>query len=73
MDYAKNRGKECLNFKVDFENTYDSINCGFLDYMLMRFGFNDRWQVWIRACVVLVVSRFWLMGVLLKRLVSFGV
>ena len=43
--------KECLIFKVDFEKACDSVSWSFLDYMIRRFGFNDKWCRWIRACV----------------------
>lgn len=32
---------------VDFEKAYDSINCNFMDYMLVRFGFNEKWRSWV--------------------------
>jgi hypothetical protein len=40
-----------LIFKVNFEKAYDSVDWSFLDYMLGRFGFSDKWRAWIRACV----------------------
>ncbi|GAU10246.1 hypothetical protein TSUD_418780 [Trifolium subterraneum] len=43
--------KECLIFKVDFEKAYDSADWGFLEYMLRRCGFCDKWVDWIRVCV----------------------
>ncbi|KAK2449806.1 hypothetical protein QL285_008962 [Trifolium repens] len=51
IDFAKRSGKECLILKVDFEKAYDSVDWGFLDYMLMRFGFGDKWRAWMKACV----------------------
>ncbi|MCI04498.1 LINE-1 reverse transcriptase like, partial [Trifolium medium] len=36
VDLAKRSGKECLIFKVDFEKAYDSVDWGFLEYMLRR-------------------------------------
>jgi hypothetical protein len=45
IDYAKKIGKNCLIFKVDFEKAYDSVDWGFLDYMLCRFGFGVKWRV----------------------------
>jgi hypothetical protein len=51
VDFAKKTGKECLILKVDFEKAYDSVDWTFLDYMLQRFGFNDTWRGWIRACI----------------------
>jgi hypothetical protein len=51
IDYAKKTGKECLILKVDFEKAYDSVDWKFLDYMLQRFGFGEKWRSWMRACV----------------------
>jgi hypothetical protein len=51
IDYAKKSGKDCLILKVDFEKAYDSVDWGFLDYLLGRFGFNEKWRGWMRACV----------------------
>ncbi|WJX24305.1 hypothetical protein P8452_13428 [Trifolium repens] len=51
IDYAKKTRKECLIFKVDFEKAYDSVDWGFLDYMLRRFGFNNKWRAWMKACI----------------------
>jgi hypothetical protein len=51
VDLAKKVGKECLILKVDFEKAYDSVDWGFLEYMLRRFGFGGKWIGWIRACV----------------------
>jgi hypothetical protein len=51
IDYAKKLKKECLILKVDFEKAYDSVDWGFLDYMLRRFGFGDKWCVWMKTCV----------------------
>ncbi|MCH80733.1 LINE-1 reverse transcriptase like, partial [Trifolium medium] len=51
LDVAKKMGKEVLVFKVDFEKAYDSVDWGFLEYMLRRFGFCDKWVEWMQACV----------------------
>jgi hypothetical protein len=51
VDVPKRQGKECLIFKVDFEKAYDSVDWGFLEYMLRRFGFCEMWIGWIRACI----------------------
>jgi hypothetical protein len=51
VDWVKKSKKECLIFKVDFEKAYDSVDWGFLEYMLRRFGFEDKWIDWIRVCV----------------------
>jgi hypothetical protein len=51
VELAKRTNRECLIFK-DFEKAYDSVDWGFLDYMLHRFGFCEKWIDWIRACVL---------------------
>jgi hypothetical protein len=51
VDLAKKFGRECLIFKVDFEKAYDSVDWGFLEYMLRRFNFGGKWIEWIKACV----------------------
>ncbi|MCI14793.1 LINE-1 reverse transcriptase like, partial [Trifolium medium] len=51
VDLAKRTGKECLIFKVNFEKAYDSVEWGFLEYMLRRFGFCEVWIGWMKACV----------------------
>jgi hypothetical protein len=43
--------KGCMIFKVDFEKAYNSVNWKFLEYMLTRFGFGEKWIVWMKACV----------------------
>ncbi|GKE02138.1 RNA-directed DNA polymerase, eukaryota [Tanacetum coccineum] len=40
------------DFKVDFENAYDSVKWDFLDMILYRFGFGDTWRGWIKGCLV---------------------
>jgi hypothetical protein len=51
VDLAKRKKKECLILKVDFEKAYDSVDWGFLDYMLVRCGFCDKWREWMKECV----------------------
>ncbi|PNX65871.1 cytochrome p450, partial [Trifolium pratense] len=51
IDFAKKSGKECMILKVDFEKAYDSVDWGFLDYMLGRFGFSPKWRAWMKSCV----------------------
>jgi len=51
VDYAEKTKKECLVLKVDFEKAYDSVDWGFLEYMMVRLGFGTKWVVWMKACV----------------------
>jgi hypothetical protein len=51
VDLARRNGQSCLILKVDFEKAYDLVEWSFLEYMLRRFGFCNKWIEWIRACV----------------------
>ncbi|MCI06917.1 LINE-1 reverse transcriptase like, partial [Trifolium medium] len=51
VDLARRLKKECLILKVDFEKAYDSVSWSFLDYMLGRLGFGDKWRAWMKTCV----------------------
>ncbi|GKV25647.1 hypothetical protein SLEP1_g35046 [Rubroshorea leprosula] len=38
-------------FKADFEKAYDSVNWAFLDEMMRRLGFGEKWRLWIKECL----------------------
>ena len=46
--WSKNAG---VIFKIVLENTYDHVEWSFVDYMLWRFGFGEKWCSWIRECI----------------------
>ncbi|GLT46093.1 hypothetical protein SLA2020_198760 [Shorea laevis] len=48
---AKKSRRSTIIFKADFEKAYDSVNWGFLDYMMTRLGFNMQWRKWIMECL----------------------
>nr|GEX10654.1 RNA-directed DNA polymerase, eukaryota, reverse transcriptase zinc-binding domain protein [Tanacetum cinerariifolium] len=52
MEWYKLKRKKLMIFKVDFEKAYDSLCWGYLDYVMERFGFGDKWRSWIRECLV---------------------
>ena len=39
-------------FKIDFEKAYDHVDWGFLDHMLQRKGFSQKWRFCIRGCLL---------------------
>nr|GEX25718.1 RNA-directed DNA polymerase, eukaryota, reverse transcriptase zinc-binding domain protein [Tanacetum cinerariifolium] len=46
-----NEKKRSLIFKVDFEKAYDSVRWDFLDDVLKKFGFRNKWYDWIQTCL----------------------
>ncbi|GKV50170.1 hypothetical protein SLEP1_g56883 [Rubroshorea leprosula] len=51
IDKAKRKKKKSFVFKVDFEKAFDKVNWNFLDYMMVRLGFNEIWRKWIMECL----------------------
>ncbi|GKA33082.1 RNA-directed DNA polymerase, eukaryota [Tanacetum coccineum] len=43
--------KQTFLFKVDFEKAYDSVRWDFLDDILSKFGFGEKWRKWIHCCL----------------------
>ncbi|GJT10260.1 RNA-directed DNA polymerase, eukaryota [Tanacetum coccineum] len=51
LSWCKKRKKQSLIFKVDFEKAYDSVRWDFLENVLRKFGFGDKWCKWIQCCL----------------------
>ena len=51
VDLAKRRKHECLILEVNFEKAYDSVNWGFLEYMIRRVRSCEKWVEWMKAFV----------------------
>ncbi|XP_019431881.1 PREDICTED: uncharacterized protein LOC109338984 [Lupinus angustifolius] len=47
----KKKNGDCFIFKVDFEKAYDSVNWGFILYMMDMMGFCSKWRSWIKSCL----------------------
>jgi hypothetical protein len=44
---VKRKKQNGVVFKVDFEKSYDKVNCHFLHYMLDKKGFGNTWCDWV--------------------------
>lgn len=51
VDFAWKEGRNCIHFKVDFEEAYDNVDWNFLRYMLNRMGFGNKWKRWMELLV----------------------
>nr|GEU39486.1 RNA-directed DNA polymerase, eukaryota, reverse transcriptase zinc-binding domain protein [Tanacetum cinerariifolium] len=51
IQWCKLKKKQSLVFKVDFEKANDSVRWDFLDDILGKFDFGDKWRMWIQSCL----------------------
>lgn len=49
-EVKKDKNKQCVIFKMDFEKAYDFLSWDFLYYMLRKLGFCEVWIKWMKAC-----------------------
>lgn len=50
IDSSKMAFKEGAIFKIDLGKAYDHVDWKFVDYMLGKFGFGNRWRGLIKEC-----------------------
>ena len=51
VDEKRRSGGEGVVFKIDFEKAYDHVEWGFLDHVLQRKRFSQKWRSWMRDCL----------------------
>ncbi|GJV16132.1 RNA-directed DNA polymerase, eukaryota, reverse transcriptase zinc-binding domain protein [Tanacetum coccineum] len=51
LQWCKIKKNQSLIFKVDFEKAYDSVRWDFLDDVLKKSGFGNKWCDWIQTCL----------------------
>ncbi|GJS19942.1 RNA-directed DNA polymerase, eukaryota, reverse transcriptase zinc-binding domain protein [Tanacetum coccineum] len=50
LSWYRDRKKELMVFKVDFEKAFDSLRWDFLDLVMEKLGFGLKWRSWINGC-----------------------
>ncbi|OMP03932.1 reverse transcriptase [Corchorus capsularis] len=51
VDSMRKGGEGGICFKVDFEKAYDSVDWGFLEFIMRKMGFGEKWMKWNSKCV----------------------
>ncbi|GJW48717.1 RNA-directed DNA polymerase, eukaryota [Tanacetum coccineum] len=51
ISWCKHKNTKAMIFKVDFEKAFDSVRWDFLDEVLKKIGFGDKWRSWIQGCL----------------------
>nr|GEV09854.1 RNA-directed DNA polymerase, eukaryota [Tanacetum cinerariifolium] len=51
IQWCKKKKKQSMIFKVDFEKAYDSVRWDFVNTILKKFRFGDKWCKWIHSCL----------------------
>lgn len=51
IDILEKGQKGGFLFKVDFEKAYDSVDWGFLQFIMGKLGFARKWRKWIMGCL----------------------
>nr|GEU67124.1 RNA-directed DNA polymerase, eukaryota [Tanacetum cinerariifolium] len=51
VQWCKKKKKQSLVFKVDLEKAHDSVRWDHLDDIMRKFGFGEKWCMWIQSCL----------------------
>lgn len=51
VEETRRTNKKGVVFKIDFEKAYDMVDWNFLDFVMGKKGFNNRWRKWIKGCI----------------------
>nr|GEW68104.1 RNA-directed DNA polymerase, eukaryota, reverse transcriptase zinc-binding domain protein [Tanacetum cinerariifolium] len=56
LQWCKLKKKQSFIFKIDFEKAYDSVQWDYLEDVLKKFGFREKWCKWIRMFKGIVLN-----------------
>ncbi|XP_073035927.1 uncharacterized protein [Primulina eburnea] len=51
VEEHRRKKKQGWVLKVDFEKAYDNVDWRYLDFVLLKKGFGERWRKWIKGCI----------------------
>ncbi|XP_020973015.1 uncharacterized protein LOC110269490 [Arachis ipaensis] len=51
VQWLKTRKKKAAIIKLDFQKVYDRVRWSFVDIVLQKMGFGQRWRNWMKECV----------------------
>ncbi|XP_015944180.1 uncharacterized protein LOC107469315 [Arachis duranensis] len=51
VQWIKARRRSSAIIKLDFQKAYDRVKWSFLDIVLQKMGFGQKWRGWIKECV----------------------
>ncbi|GLT51328.1 hypothetical protein SLA2020_247510 [Shorea laevis] len=51
VEEVKRKKQSAFVFKADFAKAYDCVDWSFLDWMMDRLGFGNKWRDWIMECL----------------------
>ncbi|GJU41066.1 putative RNA-directed DNA polymerase, eukaryota, reverse transcriptase zinc-binding domain protein [Tanacetum coccineum] len=51
MAWYRKKKKDLMVFKVDFEKAFDSLRWDYLDAIMEKLGFGNKWRSWIAGCL----------------------
>ncbi|GJU79479.1 putative RNA-directed DNA polymerase, eukaryota, reverse transcriptase zinc-binding domain protein [Tanacetum coccineum] len=51
MAWYRKKKKDLMVFKVDFEKAFDSLRWDYLNTIMEKLGFGNKWRSWIAGCL----------------------
>lgn len=67
LEEAKRNKQSSVLFKLDFEKAYDSVDWNFLDVMMKKLNFYQKWRAWVNSCASLASSSILVNGSLTEE------